>query len=152
MILPVESKPFKLAQNMFLLDTNVISELKKRPPNAGVIKFFEKLQESKKTFFISAITQGELLAGVEKLYQRNDIEQAKRYEQWIHLFLDTYQPNILDFNQECAKVWATLMGKNNQNPIDKQIGATALVYDLTLVTRNIKHFSDTPVQLLNPFY
>ncbi len=137
---------------LYLLDTNVISELKKREPNQGVVAFFDELYYTQSVYFISTITQGELLAGVHKLYNRKDITQAKHYETWIYQFLNNNLVNILDFNQECAESWAKLMGKNPQNAMDKQIGATALTYDLTLVTRNVKHFVDTPVKLLNPFY
>lgn len=126
--------------------------LKNVSPIKALLRFFDELYHTQSVYFISTITQGELLAGVHKLYNRKDIAQAKHYEAWIYRFLDNNLVNILDFNQECAESWAELMGKNPQNAVDKQIGATALTYDLTLVTRNVKHFVDTPVKLLNPFY
>lgn len=142
---------FSLNDSMFILDTNVISELKKRTPNQGVMSFFANLQINHQTFFISSITKGELLAGVHKLYARQDIIQARLYEKWVTEFFGKNTVNVLDFDEQCAEIWGKLISQNPQNPIDKQIGATALVYDLTLVTRNVKHFADTPVALLNPF-
>lgn len=142
---------FSLSDSIFILDTNVISELKKRTPNQGVMNFFANLQINHQAFFISSITKGELLAGVHKLYVRQDITQARLYEKWVIGFFIENTVNVLDFDEQCAEVWGELIGQNPQNPIDKQIGATALVYDLTLVTRNVKHFAGTSVALLNPF-
>jgi predicted nucleic acid-binding protein len=58
---------------------------------------------------------------------------------------------ILNFDLACAALWGRLMGPSDQNPIDKQIAAIALHYDLTVVTRNVTHFAGTGVRLLNPF-
>lgn len=136
---------------MYLIDTNVFSETKRPKPKQGVLNFFEQVEREKIPLFMSMITQGELLAGVDKLKNRNDFVQAQFYEVWVMGLIENYRHNILPFDEKVMRAWASLLGKNKQNPVDKQIGATALVYDLTLVTRNIKHFADTGVKLLNPF-
>ena len=58
---------------------------------------------------------------------------------------------VLSFDEECAQVWGRLMSPNHQYPIDKQIAAIALIYDLKVVTRNLEDFQGTGVELINPF-
>jgi hypothetical protein len=65
--------------------------------------------------------------------------------------MSVYAERILVFDAECAEIWGRLLGPSDQNPVDKQIAAIALRYDLTVVTRNVDHFSGTGVRLLNPF-
>ncbi len=136
---------------MYLLDTNVLSELRKRDANQGVVDFFRKTNAKKERCYISVVTIGEILTGIEKLKLKNDKQQAEVIEKWFTKILFDFQKKTLDFNQECAEQWSLLMANNPHNALDKQIGATALVYDLTLVTRNQKDFINTDVKLLNPF-
>jgi len=137
---------------MYLLDTNVISELrKKKKANLGVISFFNNSIEQKSPLFISVITVGELQRGVEMIRYRGDIAQAEILEKWLKLILDEYSDNILDFGKTEAQVWGRLRVPHHENLLDKQIAATALCYDLCLVTRNINDFKETGVTLLNPF-
>lgn len=136
---------------MYLIDTNVFSETKRPMPNQGVLDFFARIEHENIPLFMSIVTQGELLAGMHKLKNRNDFTQARFYEVWVTNLIEKHRHNILLFDEKVTIKWAELLGKNNQNPVDKQIGATALVYDLTLVTRNIRHFEDTDVKILNPF-
>lgn len=140
------------AQTMYLIDTNVISELrKKRHSNRGVRTFFENNGNTSSPLYISAITVGELRRGVEMIRHRGDKIQAGQLEQWLDMLLSTYEDNILDFTQAEAQVWGKLRAPHYENAIDKQIAATALTYDLTLVTRNTDDFKNTGVSLLNPF-
>ena len=140
------------AQTMYLIDTNVISELrKKRHSNRGVRTFFENNGHTSSPLYISAITVGELRRGVEMIRHRGDKIQAGQLEQWLDMLLSTYEDNILDFTQAEAQVWGKLRAPHYENAIDKQIAATALTYDLTLVTRNTDDFKNTGVSLLNPF-
>jgi len=137
---------------MYLIDTNVISELrKKRHSNRGVRTFFENNGNTSSPLYISAITVGELRRGVEMIRHRGDKIQAGQLEQWLDMLLSTYEDNILDFTQAEAQVWGKLRAPHYENAIDKQIAATALTYDLTLVTRNTDDFKNTGVSLLNPF-
>lgn len=135
---------------MYLLDTNVISELRKgRRANAGVQQFFVQL--APEDIYLSVQTIGEIRRGLENVRGRGDVEQAKLLEAWLETLVAEYSDRILDFDLECAQVWGKLMSPNPQHPIDKQIAAMGLIYDLTVVTRNTGDFEQTGAKLLNPF-
>jgi toxin FitB len=137
---------------MYLLDTNIISEVRKRDrANPGIILFFREIAERETTSYLSVITIGELRRGVDIIQHRGDFPQAQALETWLENILDNYADNILDFGREEAQIWGRLRVPHPENALDKQIAATALVYDLTLVTRNVKDFEATGVKLLNPF-
>jgi toxin FitB len=137
---------------MYLLDTNIISELRKRDrANPGIIRFFDRIAAQEAIAYLSVITIGELRRGVDIIQHRGDFAQAKSLESWLQTILDNYAENILDFGREEAQIWGRLRVPHPENALDKQIAATALVYDLTLVTRNVKDFAATGVTLLNPF-
>jgi predicted nucleic acid-binding protein len=134
---------------MFLLDTNVLSERRKGPKaDPGVVDFIDRTEHE---FFLPVQVVGELQSGVEALRLRGDLPQALRLETWFQHILQDYSLRILAFDMQCAKIWGTLMGMNDQHVVDRQIAAIALAYDLTVVTRNTAHFSGTGVRLLNPF-
>lgn len=134
---------------MFLVDTNAISELRKGlKADAGVVRLL-KAAEQDVYFPVQVI--GELRQGVEKLRRRGDFPQSQQLAQWCAAVLKTFELRILAFDPVCAQVWGRLMAWNDQNPVDKQIAAIALVYDLTVVTRNLNDFAGTGVRLLNPF-
>lgn len=137
---------------MYLLDTNVVSELRKHDrANLGVQRFFRELAERKSPAFISVITLGELRRGVEMIRHRGDERQAGALENWLQTLVEEYGDSILDFGGEEAQVWGLLRVPQHENALDKQIAATALIYGLTLVTRNVRDFSATGVVLHNPF-
>lgn len=136
---------------MYLLDTNVISELRKgEKANAGVLDFFNEVTIDDK-LYLSVITIGELRRGIEMIRHRNDLNQASQLENWLETILMDYSNKILPFDNDCAQVWGKLRVPNYENLLDKQIAATALIYDLTVVTRNINDFKGCGVKLLNPF-
>ena len=137
---------------MYLVDTNVISEARKKSKaNKGVRAFFKQAIENETPMFISVVTVGELRRGVELIRHRGDTRQANQLEKWLETLLVEYKDSILDINQDIAQLWGRLRVPHPENALDKQIAATALIYDLTVVTRNHKDFSKTGVRLLNPF-
>jgi len=137
---------------MYLIDTNVISELrKKKKANNGVLNFFAEVTQHNENTYISAITIGELRRGIELLMYRGDVSQAKQLEKWLELILNEYQDNVLDIDEHVAQLWGKLRVPHYEHAIDKQISATAIINGLTVVTRNVKDFRKTGVKVLNPF-
>ena len=137
---------------MYLLDTDVISELRKgENADPGVREFFARASREAADLYLSAITIGELRQGVERIRHRGDTAQAKRLERWLGHVTTAYTQSILSFDEECAQVWGRLRVPNPENPLDKQIAATALIHDLSVVTRNTAHYAPTGVRVLNPF-
>ncbi|QYZ66142.1 MAG: hypothetical protein OI74_04470 [Gammaproteobacteria bacterium (ex Lamellibrachia satsuma)] len=137
---------------MYLVDTNVISEARKKTKaNSGVQAFFRQATEDESRIFISVVTVGELRRGVELIRHRSDSLQATQLENWLDLLLNDYQDHILDINPDIAQLWGRLRVPHPGKALDKLIAATALIHDLTVVTRNHKDFKITGVRLLNPF-
>ena len=137
---------------MYLVDTDVISELRKRDKaNPGVVAFFAEVAANDAPLYVAAVTIGELRRGIELIRHRGDVEQAQGLERWLGRLLRDFGDSILAFDADAAQVWGRLRVPHPENPLDKQIAATALIHDLVLVTRNVRHFSATGVKLLNPF-
>jgi hypothetical protein len=137
---------------VYLVDTNVISEVRKKSKaNKGVRAFFKQVIDDEAQIFISVVTVGELRRGVELIRYRCDVRQANLLEKWLEALLTEYQDHILDINQDIAQLWGRLRVPHPENALDKQIAATALIYELTVVTRNHKDFVKTGVRVLNPF-
>jgi toxin FitB len=82
---------------------------------------------------------------------RGDAAQAERLDDWLTLILSEYHDNILHLDENVAQIWGRLRVPHPENALDKQIAATALIHDLTVVTCNEKHFAGTGARLLNPF-
>ena len=137
---------------MYLVDTDVVSEARKRDQgNAGVRAFFSRAAQDGVELYLSAVTIGELRQGVERIRHRGDKAQAQRLEQWLLGVTSTYADRILPLDEETAHVWGRLRVPNPENPLNKQIAATALIHDLVVVSRNVAHFASTGVGVLNPF-
>jgi predicted nucleic acid-binding protein len=137
---------------MYLIDTNVVSEARKRDKaNPGVARFFHRTRTAEEVAYVSVITVGEIRRGIELIRHRGDTRQAARLEGWLASILREYEEHILDFTHDEAQVWGRLRVPQPENAIDKQIAATALTHDLTLVTRNNDHFEGLGIRILNPF-
>lgn len=137
---------------MYLVDTNVISEARKRSrANKGVRDFFKKVINDEVPMFISVVTVGELRRGVELIRYRGDPRQADRLEKWLQALLMEYDNNILGIGENIPQLWGRLRVPHPENALDKQIAATALIYDLTVVTRSHRDFARTGARVVNPF-
>lgn len=131
----------------YLLDTNVVSELRKPRPHRGVMAWLQNLREDQ--LFLSAVTVGELQLGVE-LTRRQDPRKATEIEGWINQLADSYQ--TLPMDTLCFREWGRLMsGKSDQLIEDAMIAATARVHSLVVATRNERDFLQFKVQVVNPF-
>ena len=137
---------------MYLVDTNVISELRKKDrADSGVTAFFKQVKREKKPIYISVITLGELRRGVDLIRYRGDKPQAEALEKWLQNIIENYSENILDFSSNEAQVWGHLRVPHPENALDKQIAATALTHGLMVVTRNSRDFEGCGVGVLNSF-
>jgi predicted nucleic acid-binding protein len=135
---------------LYLIDTNVLSELRKGgKANSAVLVFFRSLDPL--DIYLPVQTIGELRGGIERLRHRGDVPQAQQLAQWLDLILTEYADRILGFDTDCTQVWGKLMAGSGQNPIDQQIAAIALIHGLTVVTRNTRDFARSGVALIDPF-
>ena len=137
---------------MYLVDTNVISEARRgEKAHPGVRAFFRSAARGDEAMFLSVVTIGELRRGVELIRHRGDQPQARLLERWLQDLLSAYADRILDFDAEAAQVWGRLRVPHPENELDKQIAATALIHELTVVTRNAVHFAASGVPTVDPF-
>ncbi len=132
---------------MYLLDTNVISELRRPKPHGAVLAWFESVAEG--DLHISAVSLGEIQAGIE-LTRDQDTVKAAEIEQWANLVAVSY--NVLPMDAATFRLWAKLMHRRSDTLYeDAMIAATAIRYQLKVVTRNVPDFSGFGVELFNPF-
>ena len=132
---------------MYLLDTNVVSELRKPKPHGAVVQWIQTVSDA--DLHISAVTICEIQAGIELTCEQDELKAAE-LEQWLELVSVTF--NIIPVDAAVFRVWARLMhGTSDTLYEDAMIAATAKVHKLTVVTRNVKDFKLFGVKLLNPF-
>jgi predicted nucleic acid-binding protein len=132
---------------MYLLDTNVVSELRKPRPHGAVIAWIQSVPDNE--LFISALTLGELQAGVERIRQQ-DREKAASIEAWIEQLSESYE--VISMDGSMFREWARLMaGQSDHLLEDAMIAATARVRGLVVATRNVRDFRPFGVKVLNPF-
>ena len=132
---------------MYLLDTNVVSELRKPRPHGGVLAWIEAVDDA--DLHISVVTLAEIQAGIE-ITRGQDPAKAAEIEAWADQVAAAY--NVLDMDAASFRLWAKLMHRQSDTVYeDAMIAATALVRKLTVVTRNVGDFKRFGVSVLNPF-
>jgi toxin FitB len=133
--------------NRYLLDTNIVSEVRKPRPHGAVLAWIE-LQHDEQ-LFISAVTLGELQSGIERV-REHDTGKANEIESWLDQIVESYQ--VLPMDGRCFREWGRLMQeKPNQLLEDGMIAATARVHGLVVATRNERDFREFDVRIINPF-
>ncbi len=131
----------------YLLDTNVVSELRKNRPHGGVVAWIASLDDAQ--LYVSAVTLGEIQAGIE-LTREQDPEKASEIEAWLELLAGAY--NVLPMDAASFRAWARLMHRMSDTLYeDAMIAATAKVNGLTVATRNVSDFNALGVEVFNPF-
>lgn len=132
---------------MYLLDTNIVSELRRIRPHGAVVSWLETISDD--DLHLSAVTLGEIQAGIE-ITREQDPQKAGAIETWADQVADTY--NVLAMDAATFRLWATLMHRQSDTVYeDAMIAATALRHKLTVVTRNIRDFKRFNVPVFNPF-
>lgn len=132
---------------MYLLDTNVISELRRLRPHGAVLAWLAPIPDSE--LHLSAVTLGEIQAGIE-LTREQDAAKADEIERWVELVATSY--NVLPMDAKTFRLWARLMHRSSVTLYeDAMIAATAKQHGLTVVTRNVSDFAGFGVEVFNPF-
>ena len=133
---------------MWLLDTVVISELRKRAPDRNVVNWLSAASEN--SLFISVVTISEIQRGVA-MQRGKDASFAERLQDWLDELMRNYGDRVLPVTPEIACRWGELTARVGHDGADVIIAATALQHGLSVVTRNERHFSPYSVPVLNPY-
>lgn len=131
----------------FLLDTNVVSDLRKPKVSASLLEWFD--EQPAHQLFLSIVTVGEVRQGVEQL-RRRDPRQAGVLDRWLNGLTQFYEDRLLFVDGSVIEEWGRMRARRSVPVMDALIAATAKVHGLTLVTKNIRDFADLGVPLLNP--
>lgn len=133
---------------MYLLDTDVLSELRRRERNPHVVAWIGAQRVS--DLYLSAITIGEVERGIARQEATNP-EFASALAQWLDRLLTLYSDRVLGIDRPTARRWGRLSARIGNETADLLIAATALEHGLTVVTRNVRHFEPTGVPIIDPF-
>lgn len=132
----------------YLLDTNVVSELRKRDPDPRVVAWYGTVTSAQ--LFVSVLTIGEIRLGIERL-RRRDNAQADQLEHWLRGLRAAYGDHLIDVDTDVAEEWGRLNAPDQLPVIDGLLAASAKVRGWTLVTRNVADLARSGVSLLDPF-
>lgn len=133
--------------SLYLLDTTVVSELRKPKPHGAVVAWLQTVDDA--SLFLSAVTLGEIQAGIE-LTREQDPAKAAEIEAWLELVAGAY--NVLPMDAGAFRSWAKLMHRRSDTLYeDAMIAATASTNGLTVATRNVADFKALGVEVFNPF-
>jgi predicted nucleic acid-binding protein len=133
---------------MFLLDTVILSETRKRHHDPGVVAWLSQQRDA--DLYLSVVTIGEIERGIAQQQTRNP-DFAQTLSQWLDRVLTLYDDRILPVDTATARRWGELSAAHGNNGADLLIAASALTRGLTVVTRNERHFRPTGVDVCNPF-
>lgn len=133
----------------YLLDTNVLSETRKRVPALGVAEWIAATPADQ--LCVSVLTLGEIEHGVARIRARGDGKQASALDRWLRELEAAFDGRIISVTLEVAREWGSQRFVQPVPVIDALLSATARVHGLTMVTRNARDFERTGVQVLNPF-
>jgi toxin FitB len=132
---------------MYLLDTNVVSELRRARPHGAVLAWLDSVDDA--DLHLSAVTIGEIQAGIE-ITRQQDAAKATEIEAWLDQVAGTF--NVLPMDARTFRTWARMMhGRSDDLIEDAMIAATADVHNLTVVTRNVRDFERLGVEVFDPF-
>ena len=132
----------------FLLDTNIVSELRRRKRNQGVVDWLETQDES--MLYLSVISVGEIQRGIGRI-ALHDTMQSVRLAAWLEELRTSFAARILPVDEAVALCWGELGIHQPISVADGLLAATALHHNLTLVTRNVSDFEPNQIPVLNPF-
>lgn len=132
----------------YLLDTNVVSETRKKKADSGVMAFLRGVDSS--SLYLSVLTAGELRKGVVAM-RRQDPAAAKSLAAWVEGLEAGFADRIVGIDRAIARLWGEWSSDRPRPVIDTLLAATASVQGLILVTRNVRHLSGLPVKLVDPW-
>jgi toxin FitB len=133
---------------IYLLDTNVVSELRRPRPNDAVLSWFGSVRSA--DLWLSVLVLGEIRQGIEQLARR-DADQAAVREKWLLDLTELFGDRIVPVTADVTDLWGRLNVPDRLPAVDGLLAATALVHGWTLVTRNTADVERTGVRLLDPF-
>lgn len=133
----------------FLVDTNVLSEIRKGDKcDSNVAKWFSSVGDEQ--VFISVLVLGEIRRGIETIRSR-DPTRGRVFEQWLAELRDAYADRVLVVDQKVADEWGRMIARRNSDPVDVLLAATAKANGMTFVTRNVSHVVGLGADVANPF-
>ncbi|MGI4879608.1 MAG: type II toxin-antitoxin system VapC family toxin [Janthinobacterium lividum] len=132
----------------FLIDTVTVSELRKQRPDPAVMRWFAA--NADRAIYLSCVTYGEIERGIGRARQSDPLFAA-RLEAWLAALIEDFGDDALPLTTSVARRWGRLSFDVKRSDLDLQIAATALVHDLTVVTRNVRHFEPAGVRVVNPW-